>query len=370
MNINLAELLDREYFLKAGIVPFADVKAKRKTRRKKAETLTDLLSDLDAAYKTISDIPKSETTALSIMRKLGVHVTWLESEAEVDGSSLEFFDFEGTPTAMAECLFPSDTGRGGDDPCRYVMYAEKVDFMPGVEMTKGETMYQFGATHILDRDKNGGLLEEPVVVSTGYHVGVSKSGKVRALRRFHKGYNVARAKVRNGYGGAVYIPDSRWIYPPAFAYGKDVPANQRKETIETQFKLLYNLHVRRSMGATIFAEKDGIRMCFTVPEGEWKDFFSSRIPVVVDGIKKKIFHWVSAHTRVRRGKSINIGTHTRGVREFHWNGFNVKISLSGKHGRGVHTFNATNLFHDKTEPREGFVDVTDDMLERVHSLAT
>ena len=58
-------------------------------------------------------------------------------------------------------------------------------------------------------------------------------------------------------------------------------------------------------------------------------FFKDRQPVVIDGIKKKIFHIVRPHERVIGNVSTDVHMHFRGLRKFNWNGYDVSITVPG-----------------------------------------
>ena len=67
---------------------------------------------------------------------------------------------------------------------------------------------------------------------------------------------------------------------------------------------------------------------FTVPQHRWKDFFKDRVKVKnKNGNTTRIFHYVSAHTRK---DGANVRTHTRGSKDFIYNGYDVRIVIPGR----------------------------------------
>lgn len=64
---------------------------------------------------------------------------------------------------------------------------------------------------------------------------------------------------------------------------------------------------------------------------ETPDFFLDREDVIIDGIKKRIFHIVRPHERLLGdNRSTNVHMHFRGLRKFVWNGYEIEISVPGR----------------------------------------
>jgi hypothetical protein len=79
------------------------------------------------------------------------------------------------------------------------------------------------------------------------------------------------------------------------------------------------------------AAKNDICTLINVDIEETPDFFLDREDVVIDGIKKRIFHIVRPHERILGfNRSTNVHMHFRGLRQFVWNGYEIEISVPGR----------------------------------------
>lgn len=86
----------------------------------------------------------------------------------------------------------------------------------------------------------------------------------------------------------------------------------------------------------VYATRNNITACFGVDVTRVPYFFKDRDDVVVNGQKKKIFHIVRTFPRTNKDGSITyVPSHFRGLRQFNWNGYEIHISMPGKHGIDV-----------------------------------
>ena len=374
-EINLKEYLDRRDALLMGFLNITEPTSASKPRKKyqkRKKTMKDLLDSLSKTEEMIGYAKKENLTPL--VWRLGAHVTWDDPARVTDqfsGNTLEFFESQGRPVVMFEALLPSDMD--GENRVHYLMFAEKVNMLPSVEAPRAnEHLYQFGMIHILYTDKHGKPFKKPIISTIAYHVAVSDTGSVRALKRCHCKYHTVFSKVRGRREG-IWIPaNSLWEYPTCYRRDELVPPKDRKRTIEENFCILYNAHARRELGTVITASKGDHRAVFSIPEHEWKRFFSDRIPVYIDGVKKNIFHWVAAHERNYKDKAVVIGTHTRGVRKFEWNGFTVNISLPKTHRGGFNDIPKAPMIFGQSKRKDlrGAMEITDDMADAVYKVST
>jgi hypothetical protein len=80
----------------------------------------------------------------------------------------------------------------------------------------------------------------------------------------------------------------------------------------------------------VSAKKDNVIATLNVDIISTPGFFKDRTPVIIDGIKKKIFHIVRPHKRVTGNWTTNVHMHFRGLREFEWNGYQIHITVPGR----------------------------------------
>lgn len=152
---------------------------------------------------------------------------------------------------------------------------------------------------------------------------ITQDGRVRPLKLLRERH------VRFGKDG---IFQRRWDYP----YPKTYIQSYKNELgkLSQQDFILWNVGLILGWyeAATysiiqVRATKNGICTLINVNVEETPDFFEDREDVVIDGIKKRIFHIVRAHERIG-SKGVRI--HFRGLRQFVWNGYEIEISVPGR----------------------------------------
>ena len=120
------------------------------------------------------------------------------------------------------------------------------------------------------------------------------------------------------------IPQSTWSYPAALRHvAADQPGRSPKEFGLSVFTMAATGIMSRSTGFQVRVAKFGRHAVFNIDDSVSSNFFSDRdVMVNENGRTKKIFHFVAGYQRTD-GKLIT--GHTKGLREFNWNGYNVHI---------------------------------------------
>ena len=96
-------------------------------------------------------------------------------------------------------------------------------------------------------------------------------------------------------------------------------------------------------------------MSFSIDMLRTPYFFADRKKVVNEnGNTKKIFHIVRGH---KRKNGTFIKTHFRGLREFVWNDYQVKIGLAGLHRKSIFEFTGALENVDETEMQKSFITI-------------
>jgi len=146
--------------------------------------------------------------------------------------------------------------------------------------------------------------------------------------------------------GKERIALKRWDYP----YTKEYAA-QLKRPLSPEAAILreVGLCLRGFEAATasmiqVRATKNNVSTLINVDVEDTPDFFADREDVIVDGIKKRIFHIVRAHERVG-SKGVKI--HFRGLRQFTWNGYDIEISVPWRDHFDTSSFDVK--LHDNQE---------------------
>ncbi len=120
------------------------------------------------------------------------------------------------------------------------------------------------------------------------------------------------------------IPQRTWSYPAAlcrFAAAK--PGLSPTEFALSVFAMATTGVMSRSTGFQVRVAKAGRNAVFNIDDSVSPDFFSDRdVMVNENGRTRKIFHFVPGYKRTD-GKTVK--GHTKGLREFEWNGYSVHI---------------------------------------------
>lgn len=338
---SFAKSINTDFFLKCGLLnqrrarPHKQRAPRQEHPLSNKKNLKHLLASLENSFFIMKHAGRyiAQNPAFCF----GAHMVWL---AQDDGegyysNKLEFFDYHHTPSAFMVLIQFEERN---PDHVPMLLIAEKISPKNGhVEYTTDATYY-FGRFYIVDESRSGKRLEKPIVLHDRYYVAVSKSGEVRALKQ-KMPYRVARGNKRSS---KEFYNKTRFRFPKYLTESKF--GGSDKEGIEGLFCISYNLHSRRSAGCQIYAERKPARVVFSVPDSDFKTFFSDRIPVIQNGIKKRILHWVKAHQRTREGGGGSfVKTHLRGLTDFTWNGTNVKIRLDGYNSKNSSSFGVTPM---------------------------
>lgn len=132
---------------------------------------------------------------------------------------------------------------------------------------------------------------------------------------------------REGEARVTQIWRSDWGYPHGLA---DWAADHKKKAPQLMRELfLYSAALHTGTNSSMIrvgVSKGGVTALMNVDITRTPYFFKDRDPVIINGVKKRIFHIVRPHTRIN-GDVVHM--HFRGLRDFDWNGYGVKISVPG-----------------------------------------
>ena len=306
---------------------------RRKSARQKKEHfgvhyyLGDLLESLEDTFRHLPKMRKADPEAYGVYSRLGATVC--NSEARFY-STPDPHILESLPSFG--CAFIPHRKEGNLDgiPCRFI-YFIRVKKPINIEPSNG-AVYRVGYTW-----DDGG---SPIY--GGFHVAV-EGKNVRALKEcFATGHSVGRKKNdKNPRRQKATLYRMSWDYPRV---AKDISAqcNQSVEQFaHDTFAMVANIAYARESGLTVTVTKRNRKAVFAIDMLRTPYFFADREQQVnKDGKTRKIFHYVKGHTRtLSGGVKKHIKPHFRGINEFEWNGYDVKIGLAGKHGLRLSTFN-------------------------------
>ena len=149
-----------------------------------------------------------------------------------------------------------------------------------------------------------------------WHASASDNGIVRALPEFYPHYIKFR---RDG------VMRPTWQVPSVIK----ALANDNTRTVDEQSSAILALVASASLSAgtgyQVRAGRDGQWAAFNIGFDRTPYFFKDRDLHLNDkGTNKKIFHYVNGHMR---SNGSYVRPHTKGLREFRWNGYDVNIVL-------------------------------------------
>lgn len=219
--------------------------------------------------------------------------------------------------------------REGTTP-RFVYFTKYASPPAAVQRTNGGTVYMvtafFDPAEARKRMPKFGWVQQ-------YVVKIDRAGAIVPLKIRADRLQTIRSKRR--HDDTTQVVHRRWDWPP----GLNEWAADHKMSPEAYqvmlFKLVANgwalthasiIHVTATNSA-------GLTAAFGVDVKRTPYFFKDRDVVLTPkGKKARIFHSVRPHRRtLRDGREVPVRMHFAGLRRFHWNGYEVRISVPGLH---------------------------------------
>lgn len=217
---------------------------------------------------------------------------------------------EKTPVRMLALLRAQRTG--GD------IYEVTVVFDDRYRTNKGwrsDLSYPFSYYIHIKPDNTAELLKEPVLLTHKVQPGLKR---------------------RNGHKRDTFsLKEWRWQIPSFLQnWAKDSEGGQALNGDPSLFAIghlhmLLKTHARATSKIVVRVgyEKEHVNFGIELPRAKY--FFADRDNDVLaaDGKRKRIFHYVSEHSRLVKGKLTSVREHYRGLRSFVWNGYDINIVL-------------------------------------------
>ena len=190
---------------------------------------------------------------------------------------------------------------------------------------------------------------------TEFALNISPSGEIHILKILENKNITIRGKKGKGRGSTFTVPQRRWGVPEFFEgwakeHGEDVRPFLASVFIETANA---QIAAANSM-IKVKAYKGRLAAIFSVNVLRTPYFFKDRDLCVNDrGKKKKIFHIVKTH--IRKTGSV-VRTHFRGMREFNWNGYKIRITVPGWHHVNTHDLDIGSTDEEHVEDIKDYMD--------------
>ncbi len=188
-----------------------------------------------------------------------------------------------------------------------------------------------------------------------FYIAVHPDGTTTALKERH--VEMQQLPKRGGQVPHVSHQLPRCLTQPISEY--DHKPDDPQEAARQVFVRYINTYYQGSNGVRVAVSKGSLTAIFTIDMLRSPYFFSDRDPVVIDGIKKRIFHYVRPHVRTYlTGATTNIRSHFRGLNKFSWLGYNVRITVPGKTALDILTFTPDAYNAEDIEGLRGYMDET------------
>lgn len=166
-----------------------------------------------------------------------------------------------------------------------------------------------------------------------FPVHITPDGQVRVLNTLLQSYSTIRVRKRSRrYDSArsFTIPNQRWGIRPELAFWAHDNELPTHACLQHLFIMAANAwEAAQYSMIRIDVRQASMHAVFGVDVQRTPYFFRDRAVTVGDtGRRKRIFHIVRGHVREDGAR---VKTHFRGERRFEWNGYEVNISVPGKH---------------------------------------
>lgn len=205
------------------------------------------------------------------------------------------------------------------------IYFSKIKRPAYVERCDGADVYQ---VRVLYDDRRGreSNWRTDLTALGGYHVALWPDGRLSLLKEARTLW--ANVEVRRGRRKErISLPHRQLAYPNWLFQGEDRSPNDFACGI---FSLAMQTYVRATSRVVVRAQRQSCVAAFGIPLDRAKAFFRDRDATAIarDGRRKRIFHAVVAHDRVRSTNDVShVRAHYRGIRSFDWNGYAIRIVL-------------------------------------------
>lgn len=202
---------------------------------------------------------------------------------------------------------------------------------PEVQLMSGGDIYKMTVWWDKPQDKSkwgkaqkGGRPDE-------FAVFISADGETIKILKLLKTEMVEVPSKRNGLD-KFRIPKTAWAFPEHHcSSAKDEGLTVQQYLIHLFCQATYAYERTNYSMLRIAVMNGNLTAVFSVDPRRMAYFFQDRdITLTEHGVKKKIFHMVRPHERVVGGNKKHVKLHFRGLREFEWAGYRVRITVPGR----------------------------------------
>lgn len=306
--------------------------------------LGDLLDSLDHVFSDLPAIKRCDREAYSVFSKFGATVF---SSDVLLATKLEPHVVQSMPTFG--CFYSTPKGGENSDsvPFRF-SYFQKMKRPINVQPHNG-AVYRCVMTYHLHK----------IPFACQFYVGLNENGDVTPLK-------VLEPR-RYGSRGKRDIIRMEWALPSELCSVAVDNGEDAEEMAKSIFATIANASAYRESGLTVRVRKDNLSAAFAIDVERTPYFFANREKTITEnGNTKPIFHIVRGHWRAKAGGDRKwIKSHFRGVRDFVWNGYKIKISMAGRNAVGLSSLNISGV--DALEDGRGYIG-SDELAERLDGM--
>lgn len=348
----------------------APIKRVYRPRTKRNERRRDLGDLLDSISQTFGDLTLPAESMSCVrpetrigLRKLGPHIPECDWQAQSEKDWKDFLCDEGErPKASLDDLstmmfigFPKVADELGRDeePTKgaqeFIFAVRLAKLPPLVESLPGCAFYQCGAVYRYTKKS---------LMWTSFYVAVGDDGLIHAAReRYCTNHSVTtktgRERITHGYArkklGFQVAQGQKWG-----------SMDEIELTLARKFATAVKWWGKKSSMWSVSVSSRGDRVTFCIPPGEAKSYFKDRGRNALSptGRLRPIFHVCREHERVLAdGRVVVVKEHSKGMREFSWQGYKCAITAPTFHLVMSHAFNLPSLEEDDL-PKEGLIDIS------------
>lgn len=294
------------------------------------ELRRDVLDALPICMTYLKRMKKADPDGYALYRQIGAHVGSIKGLFYAD--KLEPFFAQSRPTFGA-ISFAFESEKRDEIVSAKFAYITKIKRKTtdvAFAASQGWSLYRVTIYYDdLEREK------AKYGVSVEYYIAIDPKGEAHFVPYIPRIPVMIYPRKRKDKSGYAPIPVYQSYGTPGFLKAiahreKQTPAEVGKRF----FTFVANASLLQQSGFQVRATKGDVTACFAIRENDGAYFFKDRQTATDDQGRKqrKIFHSVSAHLRtVAGGEQVAVRTHFRGERQFKWNGYDVSVSVSGKH---------------------------------------
>lgn len=328
----------------------------------------DILDRLDKYFDVLRAMKRADPEAYTLYSRVGAPIVGPRTMFHYTSELPPSWRHANIPAFGAVALL-AEAISGGEKDVTYpdFVYWQRMSlWRSAIEGVRhGETMLE--VTYLFSPKQEDHKHAWPMT----FHVAVNPAeNKVRILREMNERHHLVNEKsrrvrpvkpTRSNSKQQFSVPVKTWGIPSHIKAWWD----ERKSDVMGECRNI-NDYVTRLLCLTAYANEnarldiqinvrhENLMAVFCIDMLRTPYFFADRD--TEDGQKRKIFHIVKAHERIGAGGNKTVvRSHFRGERSFKWNGYDVNITLPGKHHADLLTADFGSAEHDAVNDRKQYV---------------